>query len=204
MAHATAATHGDGHDEHTGHGGHHVASPQLLIKTISILAGLTILTVCLALLERWGVEHGMEIFGPFSVPIALAIAGTKAYFVAAYFMGLKYDGGTNLLAFVASIVFLLIFLSFTYLDTGFRDTFEKQSAVPVDEIQADVLEAARENEVLRPSFEAVPLVTEPDPGLFPSADASAAPAALDASGEATPAAEPDAGAMPAPAEATAE
>ena len=191
MAHAA---HADGHDEHTGHGAHHVASPRSLLTTISILVALTFLTVILALLERYFAEPehgGMEIFGPFSVPIALLIAGTKVYFVAAYFMGLKYDGGTNLLAFVGSGVFLAIFLTFTFLDTGFRDTFEEQSAVPIDEIQADVLEAARTSEALTPAFEAVPLVRQPDEGLFPNAVERDANATVDttsaASAPATPA-----------------
>ena len=162
MAHAA---HEDGHDESTGHGAHHVASPQLLLKTIGVLVFLTILTVVLALMER----SGWLPLGPLSVPVALLIASVKAYFVAAYFMGLKYDGGTNLLAFGGSAIFLLIFLTFTYLDTGFRDTFEEQSAVPIDEIQVEALEAARESELITPAFEAQPLVNEPDQGLFPNA-----------------------------------
>ncbi|OZC03231.1 cytochrome C oxidase subunit IV family protein [Rubricoccus marinus] len=192
MAHAA---HADGHDEHTGHGGHHVASPALLLRTIGILVGLTVLTVALGWMEQNGVIH----LGAFSVPVALLIAGGKAYFVAAYFMGLKYDGGTNLLAFVGSIVFLVIFLTFTYLDTGFRDTFEEQSATPIDEIEAGILEATRESEALAPAFEAVPLVTEPDADLFPNAAGSAdAGAAMDAANTPTenalPAVEADASA----------
>ena len=185
MAHAA---HADGHDESTGHGAHHIASPQLLWRTIGILVVLTIVTVALALLERYFEHnHGVEIFGPFSVPIAMLIAGTKAYFVAAYFMGLKYDGGTNLLAFVGSGVFLAIFLTFTFLDTGFRDTFEERSATPVDMIQAEVLEAELESERIQERFEAVPLVNQPDAGLFPNAvDADAADGTA-AADDATPA-----------------
>lgn len=166
MAHAATAH----ADDHAGHGGHHVASPRSLLTTISVLVGLTIITVGLGLLEQSEVLH----LGAFSVPVALFIAGIKAYFVAAYFMGLKYDGGTNLLAFVGSIVFLVIFLTFTFLDTLFRDTFEERSATTVDQVQAEALEAARETEALKPSFEAVPLVQDPDEGLFPSASGAAA------------------------------
>lgn len=181
MAHAA-------HDHHDGHGGHHVLQKRDLLRTITILVVLTVLTVVLGLLERHFAEtQGIEIFGPFSVPIALLIAGTKAYFVAAYFMGLKDDGGTNLLAFVGSGLFLVIFLAFTYADTGFRDTFEERSAVPVDAIEAEALEAAAETERIQPSFEAVPLVTEPDAGLFPSA--SGTPAGDATMEDATPAIE---------------
>jgi len=169
MAHAA---HADGHEEHTGHGGHHVASPRDLVRTISILVALTALTVVLGLLEQNGLIH----LGALSVPVALAIAGVKAYFVAAHFMALKYDGGTNLLAFVGSVVFLIIFLAFTYLDTGFRDTFEEQSATPIDQLEAELLEAQAESEALAPAFEAVPLVNEPDAGLFPNASGAEAEA----------------------------
>ena len=185
MAHAAPA---HGSDEHTGHGGHHVLDKKELLVTISVLIVLTLVTVILGLVERHFAEtQGIEIFGPFSVPIALAIAGVKAFFVAAYFMGLKHDGGTNLLAFVGSVVFLVIFLAFTFLDTLFRDTFEEQSAIPVDQIQAEALEAARETERLAPTFEAVPLVDEPDQQLFPNA--SGAPAAADPMVDDTPAIE---------------
>ncbi len=196
MAHAA---HADGHDEHTGHGGHHVASPRLLIRTISILVGLTVLTVVLGLMEQNGIIH----LGALSVPVALLIAGAKAYFVAAYFMGLKYDGGTNLLAFVGSIVFLAIFMTFTYLDTGFRDTFEEQSATPIDQLEAEILEAARQSEELAPAFEAVPLVQDPDAELFPGAASTdgASGAAPDMS-DALDAPVPPEDAMPEPATTT--
>lgn len=160
MAHAT-----DPHVEHTGHGGHHINSSRTLWMTFGGLVGLTILTVVLGLMER----DGLLPLGPLSVPVALAIAGVKVFLVAAYFMGLKYDGGTNLLAFVGSLVFLAIFLTFTFLDTLFRDTFEEQSAVTVDQILADELDMRMESERMAPVFESVPLVEQPDSMLFRSA-----------------------------------
>ena len=122
------------------------------------------MTVGFALAERAGILP----LGGLSVPIALAIAGTKATFVAMYFMGLKYDGGTNALAFVAGIVFLAVFLSFTYLDTGFRDVFEPGSAVPIDMQNSEQAELeARQNEL----YETIPppLVSSPDTLLLPNA-----------------------------------
>ncbi|MDX1418476.1 MAG: cytochrome C oxidase subunit IV family protein [Rubricoccaceae bacterium] len=150
------------HEEHTGHGGHHVASPQLLLRTFGGLVLLTIVTVGLALAERAGYVP----LGPLSVPVALAIAGAKAYLVAAFFMALKYDGGTNLLAFVGSGVFLVIFLAFTYLDTGFRDTFEEQSAVPVDILEAEEAALRERQERLEQSATPPPYVLPPDTALF--------------------------------------
>ena len=169
-----ADTHSDGHTEHTGHGGHHVFDGRTLKVTFGILVALTILTVVLAFFERGEIDiFGLGIpvpeipFGPLSVPVALGIASVKAYFVAANFMGLKHDGGTNLIAFVGSIVFVCIFLGITFLDFGFRDTFEELSAVPADVLEVGELEAAAETEAIQEAFDAVPLVNEnPDPSLF--------------------------------------
>ncbi len=155
------------HDDHNHEGGHHINDPSILIRTILVLVVLTVLTVGLALAER----SGMLPLGGLSVPVALAIAGAKATLVAMFFMGLKYEGGTNALAFVAGIVFLAVFLAFTYLDTGFRDVFESGAAVPVDVQNAGQaeLEARQQelNEVVAPPF-----VTSPDTLLLPNAPIS--------------------------------
>ena len=156
------------HDAHNGHGTHHVLERPMLIRTFAALVGLTILTVGLALLERADILP----LGGLSVPVALAIAGVKATFVAANFMGLKSDfrhgGGSNVLAFIGSVVFLVIFLSFTYLDTGFRDTFQEVSATPIDiqEDEALVLEARQAE--LDARTQAPPLVAPADTLLFPN------------------------------------
>jgi caa(3)-type oxidase subunit IV len=180
------------HVEHTGHGGHHVSSPQTLLRVFGVLVLFTIITVGAALGER----AGWFPLGGLSVPFALAIAGTKATFVAAYFMGLKYDGGTNLLAFVGGVVFLAVFLSFTYLDTGFRDTFEERSAVPVDVLRAEEAALQAREEQLQAAPPAPAYVTPPDTLLFPNAPT--APSAAPAAAPPAPAAE--APAAPAPAE----
>lgn len=177
MAHDS---HSDGFEDHTGHGGHHVFSDTILKRTFFILVGLTVLTVVLALWERgFANVFGLELeypalpVGGLSVPLALGIAGTKAYFVAAYFMGLKYDKGSSLLVFVASGVFLLIFFGITYLDFAFRDTFEEQSAITTDVLEAQALEAQAADEAIADEFDAAPLVLEPDPDLFGTPPAAA-------------------------------
>ena len=118
-----------------GHHGHHILSPSLLLRVFGALVFFTVLTVVIGLMERAGILH----LPGLSVPIALAIAGVKATLVAMFFMGLKYDNRVNALAFSMSIVFLSIFFIFTFLDTGFRDTFDDWSATPIDEQE---LEAA--------------------------------------------------------------
>ena len=177
--------HTEGHEEHTGHGGHHVFDRETLIKTFVVLVGLTVLTVVLAIFERgFGDFFGLQFetpfrlpFGALSVPIALGIAGAKAYWVASRFMGLKYDSGTNVLVFVGSTVFLIIFFGFTYLDFAFRDTFEAQSAVPTDVLEEEALEAETRAAEIADELQATPLVVEPAPELF------GAPAEAPASGE---------------------
>lgn len=173
------ADHSDGHTEHTGHGAHHVFSDRTLKTTFAILCGLTLLTVALALIERgYGDFFGVRFevphvaFGWLSVPIALAIATVKSYFVVANFMGLKHDSPTYRLVFLGTLVFLLIFFSFTFLDFQFRDTFEELSAVPVDIEEAEVLAAAEEQEALQSRYDAAPLVDRPDSLLFGTTDAA--------------------------------
>ena len=173
-------THSEGHTEHTGHGGHHVFDRETLLKTFYILVGLTLLTVVLAFFERGGgnffgleFETPFEIpFGPLSVPVALAIAGTKVYWVATRFMGLKYENTkTNALVFLGSSSFLIVFFAFTWLDFAFRDTFEELSAVPTDIFEEEVLDAQAAIDAVGAG--APPLVAEPDPVLFgttPAAD----------------------------------
>lgn len=163
MAHAPT----DGHDEHTGHGAHHVFDAATLKKTFGILVGLTLLTVVLALWERGTADlFGLELnyprlpVGALSVPIALAIAGTKVYWVASRFMGLKYEKNSNVLVFLGSTAFLVVFFTFTYLDFAFRDTFDELSAVTRDEVQAEALAAAEREALIDERFTAPAFVED--------------------------------------------
>ncbi len=145
-----------------GHHGHHILSPGLLLKVIGSLAFLTLLTVAIGLMERKGIIH----LGGFTVPVALGIAGIKATLVAMFFMGLKYDNKVNALAFSLSIVFLSIFFIFTFLDTGFRDTFDDWSATPIDEQELEELRLQERDQELQPAIEAQPLVLPGDTALL--------------------------------------
>ncbi len=151
---ADPAAHGDH--------GHHILSAKLLLTVFGALVSLTILTVALGLMEQNDVIH----LGAFSVPVALAIAGVKATLVAMFFMALKYDNRVNVLAFSLSIVFLAIFFIFTFLDTGFRDTFDDWSATPIDARELETLDLEQQNEALQPAFEAQPLVLPGDTALL--------------------------------------
>ena len=179
-----ADTHRDLHGEHVDEHHHHVFDDKVLKKTFFVLVGLTFLTVVLALWERGFANiFGLELefpalpIGGLSVPLALGIAGTKAYWVASRFMGLKDEGGTNVLVFVASLVFLVIFFGFTFLDFAFRDTFHDLSAVPTDVLEQEALTAEEEAAAFQEEYEAAPLVGEPDPGLFGETPENTTPAA---------------------------
>lgn len=182
----------DGHTENTGHGTHHVFDARVLKQTFAVLVGLTILTVVLALWERghanvFGLEFEFPALhvGWLSVPIALGIAATKVYWVASRFMGLKYEKSSNVLVFLGSSSFLIVFFFFTYLDFAFRDTFAEQSAVTVDDaaaaaIAAEARQAAVEERFPAPAFvedNGADLLGRPAPAAVPAAAADASAAA---------------------------
>lgn len=167
--------HTEGHEEHTGHGGHHVFDAATLKKTFGILVGLTFLTVVLALWERGYADvFGLELeyralpLGWLSVPVAFAIAGTKVYWVASRFMGLKYEHTkTNTLVFLGSTLFLIIFFGLTFIDFAFRDTFEELSAVPTDVLEEEAIRAQEAQAGFADEYDAAPLVNDtPDAELF--------------------------------------
>lgn len=91
--------------------GHHIIPVKTLISVFAGLILLTIITIISALAFD---------FGMLEMPIALAIAGTKATLVVMFFMALKYDEGVNSLVFTVGAVFVGIFIVFTLLDTAFR------------------------------------------------------------------------------------
>lgn len=90
---------------------HHQLSLKVLLGTAGALAVLTILTVAVA---------NIHIPSPFNVVVSIAIAAVKASLVVMFFMNMRNDNKFNLLVFVFSILFLLIFVGITMLDTMFR------------------------------------------------------------------------------------
>ncbi|HMB90728.1 MAG TPA: cytochrome C oxidase subunit IV family protein [Rhodothermales bacterium] len=101
------------------HHGHHIIPMPLLLKVFGGLVFLTILTVLTA--------TQLDL-GPLNVPIALAIAFTKAGLVLAFFMALKYDNRVNTLVFSLGVIFVAVFLIFTLFDTAFRGDLDNVDA----------------------------------------------------------------------------
>ncbi|MDA0684061.1 MAG: cytochrome C oxidase subunit IV family protein [Bacteroidetes bacterium] len=101
------------------HTEHHITS----LKTLSIVFGalvfLTVFTVFTAQFD----------LGAFNVPLALAIALTKASLVVLIFMALIWDNKVNAVILAVGCLFVVVFISFILLDTEYRgdlsNTFEQ-------------------------------------------------------------------------------
>ncbi len=93
--------------EHSSELGGHVVSPRTLLLTFGALALLTATTIAVSRID----------LGQLNVVAALAIACTKAALVAAFFMHLKYEGRFNLVILLASLAFVLVFVTFVLMDT---------------------------------------------------------------------------------------
>jgi len=123
------------------HHGHHITPKKTLILVISALGFLTVLTVATSRLD----------LGGFNVPLAMAIAGTKAFLVLAFFMALKYDNKVNTLIFSIGLIFAVVFLVFTLFDTAFRGDLSNVDS-------RTIMDTQRQEEALK--------AREPDPATL--------------------------------------
>lgn len=102
---------------------HHIIPKKVLFIVFGVLVALTVLTALTAQLD----------LGGFNVPLALAIAFTKASLVLAIFMALKYDNRVNTLVFSIGAVFVGVFLLFTLFDTALRGSLGIMEAGVIEE-----------------------------------------------------------------------
>ncbi len=93
------------------HHGHHIASAQMLW---AVGTGLIILTVLTVVVSSLGLPSPLDILS------ALVIAMFKAYLVAAYFMGLKWDNKFNTILLLGALAFFILMVCVTLLDTMYR------------------------------------------------------------------------------------
>ncbi|PKD44198.1 cytochrome C oxidase subunit IV family protein [Rhodohalobacter barkolensis] len=91
--------------------GHHISSAKFLWGIAIALFFLTFVTVAVT----W-----IEIPDPWNVVVAIGIAIVKALLVLLFFMNLYWDSKFNSLLFVFSIIFFLLLIGITLLDTLFR------------------------------------------------------------------------------------
>ncbi len=108
-------------EHHAAHGAHethhHISS---VGQYWMIWVGLMILTIITVLAYYIPLWLNLNL-GAANVIIAMAIATTKASLVCLYFMHLKYDKKFHVVAFLSSLIFLALFLSFTLLDINTRE-----------------------------------------------------------------------------------
>jgi cytochrome c oxidase subunit 4 len=89
------------------HGLAHTTPISLLVFVLSVLLVLTIITV---LVTR------VDLGGEGNLVVAMVIATIKAALVVTYFMHLRWDRRMHLLAFLSSVLFLILFLSLAITD----------------------------------------------------------------------------------------
>jgi len=101
----------------------HILPLRLYLSVGGALIVLTALTVAISFVH----------FGPFNLVIAMLIAAGKATLVALFFMHLKYDNKLYMTIFVASVVFLAVFIILTMFDTLRRDDIDAIKSRPIQE-----------------------------------------------------------------------
>jgi len=96
------------------------------LRVGSLLLILTAVTVIVAQFD----------FGPYNLLVAMLIAAVKASAVVLYFMHLKYDSKLYASVFLASIVFLAVFIVFIMFDTQRRgDLYAEKARATVEQVE---------------------------------------------------------------------
>lgn len=103
-------------DHHGEHVGHVVATPFLAAILIALLF-LTVVTVAVAQVD----------LGRLNIWIAMLVATVKGSLVVLYFMHLRWDRPFNALIFIASLLFVALFIAFSAMDTG---TYQEDILTP--------------------------------------------------------------------------
>jgi cytochrome c oxidase subunit 4 len=101
--------HAPAHPAAAAHVGH-VVPVRLLVGVWAALVALTIVTVAVTYIPA-------EYLGPFTLWVALGIAGLKAALVALYFMHLRWDRPLNGVIMVISILVVIMFVGGALTDT---------------------------------------------------------------------------------------
>jgi len=92
-----------------GHGISHIASKKVLLTTWAVLMVLTLATV---------LATRIDLGGQMNLIVAMVIATVKATLVCMYFMHLRYDKPLYALAVVSALLFAILFVSFTLMDSS--------------------------------------------------------------------------------------
>lgn len=142
----------DAHEHDGEHHEHHIIPLKVYLTVFGSLIALTIITVLTARVD----------LGILNVPLAMTIAGFKCTLVVMYFMALKYDKKINVLVFSVGIMFVLIFMGITMLDTELRGYLADEKGVVLLEEEIKARELARRDSLVAPVLELTPVVNNPD------------------------------------------
>lgn len=125
---------------HAEHHEHHIVPLKLLWGIFGSLVFLTVFTVLTA--------KYVDI-GPLNLPLAIAIALTKASLVVTFFMALKWDNQVNVLVFVLGCVFVVVFITFTLFDTAYRGDIGNVGTETISDIERVEEDLRRRDAVLK-------------------------------------------------------
>jgi cytochrome c oxidase subunit 4 len=115
------------HEDH-----HHVSPVWEFTAVFVILLFLTIMTYVVSFAG----------LGPWSLPVAMTIAFTKATLVVLYFMHLKYEDRFYGFLFCVTILFVSIFFTFTLFDMQTTGELNDEGAIQWKKAVEDSAEAA--------------------------------------------------------------
>ena len=108
----------------------HPASTKLLFVVFGSLIALTILTVVTSAVWPYS-----NLPPDLAFPVAMIIATIKAFLVCAFFMHMWWDKKFNVVVFLSSTLFVVLFVGLTLLDTGhYQDSIDSYS--PYDAVQS--------------------------------------------------------------------
>jgi cytochrome c oxidase subunit IV len=115
-----------GHGGHGGGGDFDFAHTTPMFLLVGVLAALTILTVLTVAVT------GVDLGGQGNFIVAMIIATIKAALVMAYFMHMAWDKKFNVVVFLSSFLFVILFLTMALTDRREYqraiDTFQAQTA----------------------------------------------------------------------------
>lgn len=89
----------------------HPAPPKLLIGVFLALVALTVLTLGMSSVD-------LGLMGAFGFWIAMSIASFKAALVMLFFMHMYWDKPFNVLVFLSSSLFVILFIGLTLMDSS--------------------------------------------------------------------------------------
>lgn len=161
----------------------HITPLSTYLKTFGTLVVLTLITVGAS-----RVNLGTTV----NLGIALVIATIKASVVAAFFMHLAADHKFHTVIFVSSVVFLIIFVSFTMFDTETRGKAEAAEGSRPANYKTPFAKPSALTTVTMPAAPAAPAPAAPAPSASASAAAPEPAPSASASASAEPATSADA------------